>query len=154
MGAPRDGVREIEPLLREFLSRLEERLAVDGLAVFGSRARNDHWTDSDVDLVVVSPVFEGMRRRDRIEALLEQWPGGVACEPLGYTPEELLRVDTPLLWEILSDGRPVKPGAAWERARARLQAMLEGGALARTPGGGWWDRRVPSPSDREDARPA
>lgn len=114
---------------------------MEALAVFGSRARNDHWVDSDVDLVVVSNAFEGMRRRDRIERLLEHWPPGFACEPLGYTRGEFLRVDTPLLWEILRDGRPVLGGPIWDEARATLTRLLDSGALERTPTGGWWDRR-------------
>lgn len=141
MGTTRDGVRQVEPLLQRFLSGVETRLPVDSLVVFGSRARNDHWEDSDVDLVVVSPGFEGMRRRDRIELLLEEWPGGVACEPLGLTPQELAEAGTPLLWDILRDGRPLRSGPAWEAALRHFEHLLEVGALERTPTAGWWDRR-------------
>lgn len=141
MGTARDGVREVESLLERFLTRLESRLPVDSVVVFGSRARNDHWVDSDVDLVVVSPGFEGMGRRDRIGLLQEEWPGGVACEPLGFTPVEIQEANTPLLWEILRDGRPVKSGPAWIVAHRTFESLLETGALERTSSGGWWDRR-------------
>ncbi|MBI3927217.1 MAG: nucleotidyltransferase domain-containing protein, partial [Armatimonadetes bacterium] len=48
------------------MAKLERRILIQALVVFGSRARNDHWKDSDVDLVIVSPAFQGMTRRDRI----------------------------------------------------------------------------------------
>lgn len=58
----RDGVREVEPQLRRYLQALQQRLPVECLVVFGSRARADHWIDSDIDLLVVSPAFQNLPR--------------------------------------------------------------------------------------------
>ncbi|MEW6284316.1 MAG: nucleotidyltransferase domain-containing protein [Candidatus Eremiobacterota bacterium] len=121
--------------MRGYLERLRRRIPVECLAVFGSRARGDHWSDSDIDVVVVSEAFRGMPRRERIGVLQEDWCESPALEPLGYTPEELLAADHPLLLEILSDGRPVSDQGVWEAGQARLARALEAGEWERMPGG-------------------
>lgn len=138
---PRDGVREVEPQLRRYLQALQQRLPVECLAVFGSRARGDHWIDSDIDLVVVSAAFEGLPRQERIGLLLEDWRESPALEPLGYTCNELLRADHPVLLEALSDGRAIFDRGIWRQGQERLTAVLASQAWTRIPGG--WKERLP-----------
>ncbi len=59
--------------------------------LFGSYARGDWLDTSDVDLVIVSPDFRGMRMLDRLDliAKLQLRLGlGRWVEALPYTPEE------------------------------------------------------------------
>ncbi len=62
--------------------------------LFGSRARGDHLLDSDYDLIVVSPRFQGMPFSRRAAVILKElYRRGVYgdFELLCYTPEELRR---------------------------------------------------------------
>lgn len=138
----RDGVREVEPQLRDYLERLRDRVKVQSLVVFGSRARNDHWVDSDIDIVVVSPSFERMSRRDRIGLLLDDWGGKPALEPLGYTREEILQPDHLVLLDALHDGRILADDGTWQEARGSLKERMRRGEWTRTPGG--WREALPS----------
>lgn len=80
------GVREAE--LRGFLCRVGEAFPLQQAILFGSRVRGDELYESDYDLVLVSPRFEGMRFIDRIYEVLKLWDGDVGLEILCYTPEE------------------------------------------------------------------
>jgi predicted nucleotidyltransferase len=84
------------PEILEIVSRLLSALESAGFRVaeaylFGSYARGDWLKSSDVDLVVVSPDFAGIRWLDRLDLVarlqvrlgLEKW-----VEVLPYTPEE------------------------------------------------------------------
>jgi hypothetical protein len=73
---------------RDHLPGLRARYAPLRVIVFGSRARGDALSTSDLDLILVSPRFAGVpvlgRPAEVPEAL--DFPGGI--EPLCYTPEE------------------------------------------------------------------
>lgn len=69
----------------------EERgYPVDELVVFGSRARDDYGTESDVDVLVVSSAFEGMDTLSRPGAFYDRWDYGALPEPefICLTPRE------------------------------------------------------------------
>lgn len=136
---PRDGLREVEARLRAYLSRLS--LPVEAAVLAGSRARGTPWRGSDIDLVVVSPAFEGVPRPLRIEALLEPWGEELALEPMGFTAAELARADGLYLWDALADGRVLQDEGVWATARARLQSRVARGELQRTVHG-WRESKV------------
>ena len=81
-----------DPKLAEFvrghLPALRERLAPLQAIAFGSRARGDALSTSDLDLMLVSPRFSGVPFLKRPVVVLEalDYPGGL--ELLCYTPEE------------------------------------------------------------------
>lgn len=71
--------------------RLEQLLPEVELYVFGSRARGDFYPDSDVDLAIVTPVFEGrdeLERYDLIREDLRDIFGTTPVDVVLYTPEE------------------------------------------------------------------
>jgi hypothetical protein len=105
------------------------------MVVVGSRARNDHWRDSDIDLIVVSPQFAEMSRAQRIDLLLSSWNGKYALEPHGYTPVEMLHADTLFLWEALADGRAIHDDGIFAEARERFEHRLQARELQRTAHG-------------------
>ena len=76
----------------EVLSRLRERLAremrLEALILFGSRARGAAAGDSDYDLVVVSPDFDGVPFLQRGRLLLACREPGRSYDFLCYTPRE------------------------------------------------------------------
>lgn len=78
----------VDAALQRFLRRLERTFRPTKVILFGSRAKGDDLTGSDVDLVVVSRAFEDLGWRERILRVTELWDGKVSLEPLCYTPAE------------------------------------------------------------------
>jgi hypothetical protein len=71
-----------------FIDRIKEKYFISEVILFGSRARDEYLLSSDVDLIIVSPDFEGVYFLNRIVMMLELWEGEVPLEPLCYTPSE------------------------------------------------------------------
>lgn len=81
--------------IRSFRTRLEAELGrVDHVILFGSHARGPVHEWSDVDLVVVSPAFEGSLHVDRAARARRFWEPNVPVDILCYTPEEFARLKT------------------------------------------------------------
>ncbi|MEB3851474.1 MAG: nucleotidyltransferase domain-containing protein [Desulfurococcales archaeon] len=84
-----DALRAAERLV-EALERRGVR--VEAAYLFGSRVRGDWLVSSDVDLVIVSPGFRGLRYLERLDLVERvQWEEGIAphVEAVPLTPEEL-----------------------------------------------------------------
>ncbi|MEM2865871.1 MAG: nucleotidyltransferase domain-containing protein [Candidatus Hadarchaeales archaeon] len=77
--------------VRRFVKKLREKIRVEKVILFGSRARGDHLEDSDVDLIVVSRDFEGLPFFERMDKLILLWESPLDLELLCYTPEEFER---------------------------------------------------------------
>jgi len=82
---------KVAAFVRDRLPRLRERFAPLRAIVFGSRARGDALSTSDLDLILVSPRFASVPFLQRPVQVLESlgYPGGL--ELLCYTPEEFER---------------------------------------------------------------
>ncbi len=78
----------IERFRRECLPILRAQFAPQVVLAFGSRVRGDALEDSDLDLVVVSERFRGVRFIDRAVQVLEALNPSMAVELFCYTPEE------------------------------------------------------------------
>jgi predicted nucleotidyltransferase len=94
--------RVIDKVAAQFLQQIwdeiERRYAPQHVILFGSRATGRARRDSDIDLILVSPRFEGQEMADRTrDFLLEVRPYrcGIAMDVLCYTPEE---------FEVMSTG--------------------------------------------------
>jgi uncharacterized protein len=80
------------------------RVGVEEAILYGSRARGDNLRTSDVDLILISPRFEGLRPHRRLADLQEQWdPAMPFLEVLAYTPEEFERARHGLGIERIAD---------------------------------------------------
>jgi predicted nucleotidyltransferase len=79
---------KIAAFARDMLPRLQERFAPLTALVFGSRARGDALSTSDLDLILVSPRFASVPFLERPVQVLEMlgFPGGL--ELLCYTPDK------------------------------------------------------------------
>ena len=84
-----------DPVVDEFtissLPRLRDAWAATQVILFGSRARGNGHEWSDLDVIVVSPVFEGQRFIDRGPELLRSLGCPAFVEPICSTPEEFER---------------------------------------------------------------
>lgn len=67
--------------------------------LFGSRARGDWLHESDWDIAVISPKFEGMNMYDRSVAVHRLQREAISIEVLCYTPEEFERLSKMLTIE-------------------------------------------------------
>lgn len=99
----RSGRRERLDRARAFAAQLPETLGVVAVVVFGSVARGDWNSWSDIDVLVVAEHLPASYRQ-RLD-LLGAWPPGV--EPVVWTPAEWRRHrqrDNPIAVEALQEG--------------------------------------------------
>lgn len=76
---------------REVLPRLVQRYRPTKVLAFGSRVRGDALKDSDLDLLIVSEAFRGVRWLDRPVRVAEDCDIRLGVELLCYTPDEYAR---------------------------------------------------------------
>ncbi len=98
--------------VRRLIGSLEHKIRVERVTMFGSRARDWHLLDSDVDLMIVSPDFEGMDIRDRQALVWEHWDQDVMLDAVCLTRAELKQKAGQLgvVAEILKQGREIPLG--------------------------------------------
>ncbi len=81
--------------IRDFIERVRAKYEITQAILFGSRARGDYLADSDYDIVLVSPDFQGIFFSQRSALMYDfwtHWP--LDIEPLCYTPEEFEKKKT------------------------------------------------------------
>jgi predicted nucleotidyltransferase len=100
----REAIREIEKLK----GRLSDRYKIEKAILFGSRAREDHLLDSDVDLLLVSKDFTP-NFHHRIRDVAVEWDHTVPLEPICYTPEEfeIKKKQMGIVRQAVKEGVPV-----------------------------------------------
>ena len=79
---------ERDELIAE-IKRFMQQVGVSDALLYGSRARDDWLHTSDVDLMLISPRFQGQRLLERLRWLHGAWHlWWLYPELLAYTPEE------------------------------------------------------------------
>jgi hypothetical protein len=86
-------------------------MSVECVVLFGSHARGEAREDSDIDVAVISPDFEGRSTWDRQETIARASVGrAYGISPIGFASSEY---DNPerhsFLREIIRTGRVVYP---------------------------------------------
>ena len=66
-----------------------QKMKIDKFILFGSRARNEELITSDVDLLVVSDGFKGIKFVERPIIFLDHWRLPVDLEVLCYSKEDI-----------------------------------------------------------------
>jgi predicted nucleotidyltransferase len=92
---------ELKDILRRFRRELNRSgIHPQQILLFGSYARGEAHEGSDIDLIVVSPDWAHLNRRERLELL------GLAAvrimesvQAQGFTPEEIAQHQTGVFWE-------------------------------------------------------
>ena len=81
-------IEEVENKLREIAD--EEDIELDTVLLFGSRTRNDYVEESDIDILVVSKDFEGIKWYKRGGEFQRSWDYQNLPTPeiICLTPEE------------------------------------------------------------------
>lgn len=80
--------KKVDEWIENFVKIIEKKYSPQKILIFGSRARGDYLIESDVDMVIVSKKFEGMKWIERLHEVSDLWEGLVLLEPLCYTPQE------------------------------------------------------------------
>ena len=92
----------------DFVRRLSASLPVDVVILFGSQATGGATENSDIDLAVISPHFDGCSTWDRQEVIARATVGrayGIA--PVGFGSIEYAKPADSFLREIVRTGRVV-----------------------------------------------
>jgi len=110
-------IRAIAKLLNEI------PLKINSVVLFGSLARGEGLPWSDVDLLLISRDFSGMRKGDRIHLLLDKWDYMRPLEPICLSPDEISE-ENPLIWEICIDGIPVVDDGTFRELREKCIDLL------------------------------
>ena len=77
--------------LGQFARAISKDYPIHKMILFGSQATGKTHGDSDVDIMIVSKKFEGVRRLDRAPDLYMKWNLNYPVDILCYTPEEFSR---------------------------------------------------------------
>ena len=132
---------------RAYVEALAAELPIAAAALFGSRARGNSLRTSDADLAIISPVFAALGPFERLERAYhpEHWFGlgaNIDLEVVTFAPDELLRLQRPLTWDVLADGIVLADDGTFAAARGRFEAALAAGDLQRTTWGWRFTDRV------------
>lgn len=74
--------------VKRFVGKVNKDFKLERAILFGSRAKGDYFLHSDVDLLLVSRDFEGLRFTDRMSRMYDYWSYEYPLEVLCYTPPE------------------------------------------------------------------
>ena len=86
------GVKKIRPIINFYLRELKKKIKVQKVILFGSFANGSANSESDLDLVIVSPDFTGFSSDKRFSILykarLHPATRKIAMDIFGFTPKE------------------------------------------------------------------
>jgi len=103
----------LESKIIQLITRLNKKFKVEKALLFGSTARGNRLSESDVDLIVISEDFKGISIPERHARIQREWSGEEEVQALAYTPEEFTQVSKRLtMREILSYAKDVSPNEA------------------------------------------
>lgn len=99
---------KVKKIIDKYLVALRDNnIPVNQAILFGSYAKGDYDAWSDIDLVLVSEVFEGIRIKDRGKMRLITLNVSSDIEVLPYCPKDF-NSDDPLVKEIIETGIKIK----------------------------------------------
>ncbi|MEA1904656.1 MAG: nucleotidyltransferase domain-containing protein [Candidatus Hadarchaeota archaeon] len=80
--------KDLTEIIRQFRRKIEGKMKIDRVILFGSRATGEVHEDSDIDLIIVSPDYEGKDFFERVSETYKYWDSHYPVDFLCYTPEE------------------------------------------------------------------
>ena len=99
---------KIAKLLKKYIEELEEnRIPIRQAVLFGSYAAGGSHEWSDIDIALVSDVFEGIRIKDRSKIRKITLDISTDLSPLPFRPEDFTLQD-PFVREIVEHGIIIK----------------------------------------------
>ena len=83
-------IAEIREGVINFVKKID-RWKIEKVVIFGSRVRDNYIKESDLDLILISKDFEGIKFTDRIGMIYsfyDLWDADFPLEIICYTPSE------------------------------------------------------------------
>ena len=74
--------------LKTLKKNLAKVIKIEKMIMIGSRARGDYFKHSDIDVIIVSDDFKGMKFPDRMSFIYKFWDEEEFLMPFCYTTEE------------------------------------------------------------------
>ena len=84
--------KETAQIGKKFATKIKKAYSPEKIILFGSRARGDHFKNSDFDFIIVSKKFSKTKFLYRASGLYDYWNEPVDIEAFCYTPEEFERM--------------------------------------------------------------
>ncbi|MCF8261787.1 MAG: nucleotidyltransferase domain-containing protein [Melioribacteraceae bacterium] len=97
---------DLNKLIEKFINRISKDYTIDAAYLFGSYANGTAKEYSDIDLAIVSNMFEGSRFFDRQKLAKYVLETSVDLEIHPYKTEEFTE-DDPFVKEIIKTGRKI-----------------------------------------------
>jgi len=101
---------EVINLLKRFKKKISKHISVNEMILFGSRAMGNEREDSDIDLIIVSPDFEGEKSFKRSPQFYYLWDSKYDVDIFCLTPEEIQvkRKEIGIIQEAVKEGIKIK----------------------------------------------
>jgi predicted nucleotidyltransferase len=80
---------QVTEILKEFKRKIEMKIKLQNLILFGSRARGNEKEDSDIDIIIVSEDFDGQKSFKRPIQFYRDWNYDYDTDIICLTPKEL-----------------------------------------------------------------
>jgi len=94
--------------VKRYLNELTRHgINIERAYLYGSYARGNYHKDSDIDIVIISSDFQGMRFYDWKQIVPFRRDIDVRIEPMPYRPEDFTDSD-PLAVEVMANGEEIK----------------------------------------------
>jgi|YelNatPaOPRAMG01_1025707.scaffolds.fasta_scaffold205464_1 predicted nucleotidyltransferase len=122
----------IDEKLNKAILELASRvgLRINSIVLFGSHARSEDLQWSDIDLLIISENFSGMRSDDRVRMVLDKWDYEKPLEPVCSAPSEASEL-SPLIWEICKDGIIIIDDGTFNKLRIKCLKYLNDNGVQR-----------------------
>jgi hypothetical protein len=94
--------------IKKYINELKKNgFNIEKVYLYGSYAKGNYHKDSDIDIVIISKDFQGIRFYDWKRIVPFRRKIDVRIEPMPYRPEDFNEGD-PLAVEIMANGEEVK----------------------------------------------
>lgn len=94
--------------IKKYVDELKKHnIRIEKVYLYGSFAKNKYHKNSDIDIVVISNDFQGIRFLDREKIVPLRRKIDVRIEPMPYRPEDFHEAD-PLAVEVMATGKEIK----------------------------------------------
>ena len=96
---------EITKKVKAYVDLLKRDIPVDSVYVFGSHAKGSARPESDIDVAIISPAFNGRSIENGSLLSMKLWESPYKnMDIIGYSPEYFESEDSPIIHEIKKHG--------------------------------------------------
>lgn len=94
---------DVKKLVKSYCKKLEQKdIPIQKIYLFGSYAKGHPRADSDIDICIISPIFQ-----DKVEGTMTlmklRGDDELLLSPVGFRPDEFVN-ENPFVWEVKQTG--------------------------------------------------